>query len=95
MEDDSRGKTTSVSKSTQTNNKKDAMGTLYDIVFKNGEVVVGYTHHSHQDILKMILTDDIYVIQENNHPGKYTYILPKEVSHFRFDKTFSETIQPL
>lgn len=95
MEDARELKTTSVSESIPSNNKKDAMGTLYDIVFKNGEVVVGYTHHSHQDILKMILTDDIYVIQENNHPGKYTYILPKDVSHFRFDKAFSETIQPL
>jgi hypothetical protein len=59
---------------------------VYDIVLKNGQEVVAYTSNGIDSVLEMMFRHGIFIIKENSFPEKVTYILPDQVSHFRFPK---------
>jgi hypothetical protein len=62
---------------------------IYEMVLNNGKALKCYAENM-ENILEMIFRHDIYVVQENEHPNKVSYVLPENVSHFRFNKNDSK-----
>lgn len=67
---------------------------IYEIILKDGNVVKGFAQDS-EDILEMMLKHDIYIVAENNHLDKVTYIMPDKVSYFRFPKDGKSVAKPI
>ena len=68
---------------------------VYDIVLKNGQEVVAYTSNGIEAVIEMMSLHSIYIVKENEFPEKVTYILPDQVSHFRFPKDGVNVAQPV
>lgn len=62
---------------------------IYEMVLNNGKVLKCYAENI-ENILEMILKHDIYIVQENEYSNKVSYVLPENVSHFRFNKNDSK-----
>lgn len=56
---------------------------IYEIVLVDGKVLKCWTQNV-DEIVEMMSKDDIFIVQENDFPGKVTYLMPNRVSHYRF-----------
>lgn len=59
---------------------------LYTIVLNDGRELVCWTKQDHTEILKMYLTHDIFIVQENARPKFITFIDRSKVSHIVFEE---------
>lgn len=67
---------------------------VYEIVFVDGTVLTCFTDCHISDLVRMMFHDDLFIVRENNHPDKVTYIKADRVSHFRFPKDAEDVGEP-
>lgn len=56
---------------------------IYDIVLKDGQELNCWTENI-ENVIEMMFKHSIFIVRENEHPDKATYIMPEQVSHYRF-----------
>lgn len=67
---------------------------IYEIILTNGNVLTCFTK-DYNEVLRMIIDHSIYIVRENEHPNKATYIEPEKVSHYRFPLDSSGVARPV
>lgn len=67
---------------------------LYDIVLKDGAEIVCHSKN-YEEVLRMLVEHSIFIVQENSHPEKTTYIMRERISHLRFPKDNKEVVKPV
>lgn len=67
---------------------------VYDIVLTDGTEILGHSKN-YEEVLRMLVEHSIFIVQENNHPEKVTYIMRERISHLRFPKNNKDVAKPV
>lgn len=67
---------------------------IYEIVLIDGHVLTCWTK-DYDAVLRMMVEHEVFIVKENSHPDKTTYVLRDRVSHYRFPSENSNVIKPV
>ncbi len=67
---------------------------VYHIILKSGTVIEAWGENI-EKIVEMMICHDLIIIKENSYPNMVTYILPEDVSHYRFPANMEGVAEPV